>query len=172
MSLLTPAQVREHIDTDLLDPAIQRLLDDASAAIVERFGAHSGPLTEAVEGGGGLLFLSRPALSLTSLTEANGLTSTLLAANDWRSWYGGYAIERLNSGTNAAEIWGERTTVVYTPVPDTAIRTAVELELVRLAIRHEAVAAKSIGDWSETSLPYVEERERLLSQLRPAIGVA
>ena len=38
MSIVTPAQIKEHVQTDLVDAAIQRLLDDADAEIIRRLG--------------------------------------------------------------------------------------------------------------------------------------
>lgn len=171
-TLLAPADVREHVDTDLLDPALQRLLDAADGEILKRYGVHSGTVTEIIDGGEGLVFLSRPVLSITTITERTGLTDTILAANDWRTWYDNRAIERLNSGTNGAELWAERVTVAYVAKDESAIRKAVELELVKAAIHYEAIQAQTVGDYAETSLPYVQERDAILGQLSPAMGVA
>lgn len=173
MALLTVANVREHIETDLGDPPLQRLLDDADAEIVKRYGPHVGPVTEIIDGGReGLIFLSRPVVSITSVTEQNALTSTVLAANDWRGWYGNRALERLNSGPNGAEGWGSRITIVYTPADEQAERKRVTLDMVRIAIRYEAVQSETIGDHAETSLDYGQARNEALAGLAPAVGVA
>ena len=172
-TLLAPANVREHIETDLVDAALQRLLDDADAEIVKRYGPHTGAVTEILDGGEeGLIFLTRPVASITSVTEQNGLTATVLAANDWRGWYGNRTIERLASGTNGADGWGERITVVYVPSDERAERKRVELQLVTLAIHYEAAQSVSVGDYSETGLSHDEERNALLAQLAPVVGVA
>lgn len=170
-TLLTPANVREHVETDLSDTAIQRLLDDVDAEIIRRYGPHGGPLTEIVDGREGLIILSRPILTVTSITERNGLTDTALAVDDWRQWYN-RALERLDSGTNGAEQWGERITIVYTPADEQAQRKRVELDLVKLDIHYEAVKAQVIGDYNEVSVDFGAEREMLYGQLGPALSIA
>lgn len=171
-TLLAPADVRGHVETDLGDPALQRLLDDADAEIVKRYGPHAGNVSEVIDGREGLIFLSRPVAAIVSITETTGVTDRVLAVNDYRSWFGGRALERLDSGTNGAEEWAERVTVVYTPSSDQAQRIRVELDLVKLAIEYDAITAETTGDYSRTMPNYTEERDALLAQLQPALGVA
>lgn len=170
-ALVTPAQVREHVETDLLDPALQRLIDDADLEIVKRYGAHAGPLIEVVDGNSGLISTTRPILAVTSIVERIGTMDTVLAANDWQLWYG-RVLERLTSGTNAASEWGDRITITYTPADENAVRTRVELDLVKLAIRYDGHQAATSGDFSETLPDYQESRDAILADLQPALGVA
>src|SRR4051812_3591782 len=98
MTLLTVDQFREHVETSLVDDAIQRLLDDAEAEIIRYAGA-LGSRTELVDGGSGRLVLTRPVGSITSVTETFGTTDTILAADDYRQ-RNVYVLERLYTGTN------------------------------------------------------------------------
>lgn len=168
---MTVAQAREHVETDLIDSAVQRLIDDADAEIVARYGPHTGAITEIVDGREGLIFVSRPIISITSITERNGLTDTVLAVSDWRQWYN-RALERLDSGVNGAESWGERITIVYTAADEQPQRKRVELDLVKVAIHYEAVRSQAVGDYTEISVDFTGEREQLLGQLGPALSVA
>jgi hypothetical protein len=167
-TLLAPADVRGHIETDLLDPAIQRLLDDADAEIIRRFGAHVGNVSETIDGRAQLLAVSRPVQAVVSVTERIGVTDTLLDATDWQLWYG-KVLERRTDGTHGGTGWGDRITIVYTPVADTSQRARVELDLVKLAIQYSALRTQSSGDYAETAPDYEDERETILSVLAPVM---
>lgn len=81
MSAVTLADVKTHMNMDsaVNDTELQRFIDVAETAI----GTRTGPLTpvsvvEKHNGGGQVLVLRRPrAVSLTSITYADGSTSTL-----------------------------------------------------------------------------------------------
>lgn len=247
-ALLTPADVREHVETDLLDPALQRLIDDADTAIVARFGAHAadGAVVEEHAGNYPLIFPRRPAASITAIAEytseprslADGamaalsaaLTSasaafvtsdvgeyvevegaggagailrtsiaayvsatevtlaaaaattvagatftyggTRLVANDYEIINGGRELRRRSSGTNQRSTWTDRVKLVYAPADDATRRRRVELDLVHLAIRYEAVKSQAVGDYNETPLDYDSERELLLGELSPALAIS
>lgn len=177
MALLTVAQLREHVETDLDDAALQRILDAEEAAIVGRYGAHASA-TELLRGGDRLLFLTRPAQAIASVTEEvdNVFTEpsvTLLAADDYRIWEDGRYLERLATGTNPRLYWGDRVTVVYTPADETAQRTLILVQLCKLAIRYTGARQESVGqgDYSAQEADYVAERNRLLRQLAPRGGI-
>lgn len=172
--LITLAQAREHIDSDLVDAALQRIIDAADAEIISRFGDHTANVVETRTGGGRLIFLDRPALSVSSITEHLGMPyeedDTTLVADDYRLWYGGRAIERLASGTNARTYWGDRVVVTYVVVQEIARRTRVEIDLCKLAIQYDATKATSIGDFSQTNENYQAAREAVLDELAPALA--
>ena len=174
-SLIDVATARQHIETGLVDAALQRLIDDADALIVERYGAHTAAYNVEVEGGQNVLFLNRPVVSVTSITEYAARTTTpglVLDPSDYRILYGGRVLERLTSGANPRNEWGERLVLVYTGDPQTARRTRIELDLVRLAARYEPYTMESVGDWSVKRVDdYVAEREKLLAELRAGTGI-
>jgi hypothetical protein len=177
MALITLAELKEHVESDLSDAALQRLLDSEDAEIVKRTGAHSGAITETLNGRELLLFLGRPAAAVTSVTEyvsggaITGETATVLAANDYRIWGSGRYLQRLPTGTNPRTFWGSRAQVVYTPRDESAERTLVLINLCRLAVEYRGLRTERVGDYSMTSEEYTAERERLLSQLEPSGGV-
>lgn len=169
MALLTPPQLRQHVETDLPDAALQRILDAEEAEIVRRYGAHA-TATELVAGGKRSLVLQRPAASVTSVTEVVagwiGETSTVLAPDDYRLWFGNLMLERLGTGTNPRDRWGDRVTVVYVPQDRATQRTLVLVNVCKLAVSYSGVASQQIGgDYSEKQHDYVAERERLLKTL-------
>lgn len=178
-TLIDPVTLRLHVETDLHDPELQRLLDDADDEIVSRYGPHAGDVTEDIDTrGAGLIFPSRPATAITSLTEytlRTDLAGVLLnPANDYRLLQGGRVIERLQGGANSALSWGQRIVLVYSPTSETARRKRLEIDLVKLALRYDAVVQESIGDYSARDADdYQKERERLIGSLRAGrIGFA
>lgn len=169
--ILTVPQLLEHIETDLSGSALQRLIDAADQDIVDGYGPHalSGARTETLVGGSASITLAVPALSFTSVTEHVGspisATATVLDPTDYRTWWGGRALQRISTGVNARTTWGERVDVVYVPVSRDARRRAVAIELVRLALAQEGVKSMSAGDVSMTAHDYQSERGRLLMSL-------
>lgn len=173
MALLTPAQFREHHETDLGDDALQRLLDDAENEIVRRFGEHVTQ-TEWLEPGIGnakLLFLTRRVSAVTSVAETVVEETTALAADDY-AVESGFLLRRLSDGTNGRTYWGDRVKVVYTPEDDTPRRKRVQVDLVKLAIQYEGLKASSVGNQRLDMGDYETQRRAVLSALLPPLGVS
>jgi len=171
MALLTVAQIREHVETDLPDDALQRIIDSEDAEIIRRFGA-AATQTETLRGGESYVFLSRLVSTITSISEEVSGTTTTLATDDYDLWWN-QALERDDSGTNARSTWGDRVTVVYVPQTTTAQRKLLLSQLCQLAARYNGVQSESVGggDYSATSADYQRERERLFRKLEPRGGV-
>lgn len=174
-TLLTYAEAITHVETDLVEAAVQRLLDAEEAEIVVRFGAHgaadgTGPtVTRRILGDERLIFLGQRSASITSIDETvitvNGETTTTLSADDYQSWDEGRALRRLNDGTNARDLWGSYVDVVFVAEDDRDRRKRVLIDLVKLAVQYEAAKSSKIGDVSVTFPDYQKEREAILSTL-------
>lgn len=162
----TIAEIRgEHIETDIHDDALQRLIDAAEREVIDRFGEHTTQ-TDDLEGGAGYLFPMRPVGSVTSITESIGNTDVVLAANDYVLRNGGKMIERRSDGTNGRTSWADRVRVVYVPVTEDARRKEVMIDLVRHALTSvPGQTSQSDGDHSFNSQDYQEAREKILSRL-------
>lgn len=176
MALLSVPELREHVETDLPDSAVQALIDDADAEIVRRYGPHrdaANPLSIRLMGGHKFLFLTRPIETVDSITETAGGVETELAADDYRVWYEGFALQRRSDGTNVASVWGEEVVIAYVPQDDTAIRQRVAIDLVRLAVQYQALRNERVGDYNAAHVDYREERELLLAAIQDprALGV-
>lgn len=173
MALLTVAQARAHVETDLTDEALQRLVDDAELEIIEYAGEADEQVDETRNAQlSTCLLLSRKAVEVIAVVEEIGGDETTLAADDYRLRNGGHEIERLGDGTNPRTTWGETVTVSYVPADRAARRVRVMIDLVKLAVRYSGAKSESIGDFSSTSMDYEEERSRLLSRLREGLGIA
>lgn len=169
--LLTVAQLREHVQTDLSDAALQRILDAEEGEIVRRYGSHT-EASETLQGGDRLLFLNRPAASIGEVVETVGVGDTVLDAADYRLWDDGRYLERLTTGANPSLYWAERVTVTYVPADQSAQRRLVLVQLVKLALAYAGLRSESVGgDYSMSTLDYVAEREKLLQSLAPRGGV-
>lgn len=182
MSDLTPAEFREHHPTDLVDTALQRLIDAAEQAIATRYGSLA-PLTEVRRGGGSLLFLSRRAASITSVTERYGdplgVTNQPLDPTDWTLLPDGMTLRREYAGAlHPADIWQADTVVAYTPADDQAERTRVTIALVQLDVNNNpGLTAETVGDWSQTyadnsAMNYGLERDAILNSMAGGLGFA
>ena len=168
MSLLTLAEARNHIETDLSDAAVQQLIDDAESEILITIGAVATQIDEIEndEPYPAQVFLTRKATAITQVKELIGDTETVLAANDYRLRHGGLSVERLSTGTNPLTVWGEYLTITYTPVDDTVRRKIVTVDLVKLAIAYTGMKSESIGPYSESQKDdYESERSRLIARL-------
>lgn len=174
MSLITTVQAREHIETDLSDAALQRLIDDAEADIVDRFGAHydaETPLEITCMGGGRMIRFNRPVSDISGVIETVSGVETELSANDYELWYGGRILKRRATGDNPSYYWQGTVTIEYKPVDDTARRIRVLIDLVRLACRYQAVQNEKVGDYSVSNLDYDQERIKLLNSLSNSSGI-
>jgi len=170
-NLMTLAEIRAHIESDLSDAALTELIDAADYSIVSSVGPHAvdGDITKVVLGGDALLFLPRPAVTFTSVTEVVGDVSTVLATDDYRAWFGNTLdtriLRRLNDGTNPRGVWGNRVSVVYAPLNDDAQRKQVEIMLVRLAVQYRALSSERVGQYSSVILDFQKEQANLIQPL-------
>lgn len=165
MALLTNAQTREHVESDLSDDALDRLIADADAEIIDRLGAVATE-TQVLRGGGKELFLGRAATSISSIVERENEANTTLATNDYTLRSDNRVVERLTTGTNGRSTWAPLVTIAYVPVDTTARRKRLLVDLVRLACQHLGVAEQRLGDVSVRALDdYQAARDRLFSSL-------
>lgn len=167
-TLLSATEIREHLETDLPDTALVRLIEDADQEIIDRLGALATE-TRVLDGGDALLHLDRRASSITSATERIYETDYALAANDYELLSDGFRIQR-KQGTNYPGLtWRGRVTVVYVPyggaTGEQAARRRLLVDLVKLAEAYNARKSLSIGDASMSSVDYEKERTALFAPL-------
>jgi len=170
MSTLTVAELRQHLETDFADDALQLLIDDAEKEIIKRHGElNTETDTKTGETLATALFLKRKAESISTVVEeiksGDGYEETTLSSNDYKLRYGGRQIERLASGDNPRRTWGDVVTIIYTPKDETERRKRVAIDLVKLAAAYNALDSESAGDYKSQSKKYSAERNKLLKQL-------
>jgi len=140
MALLTVAQLRQHVESDLSDDALQRLLDAAEAEIDAKLGA-VGSQVQTLRGER-VLHLARKASTITTVVEAD----VDLDAEDYELLGGGYRLRRLTTGPNPSSRWQGCVTVTYAPVDTTAQRKILQARLVQLDMKDPGVSSWQSGD--------------------------
>lgn len=175
MTLLDVDELREHIQTTLVDAALQRLLDDAEALIVG-FGGDVSAAEEIVRGGSPRITVARPIDSVSAIRERdNYATPVTVAVDDWEQ-NGRFTLTRLRYGTNRSSVWRGPVRVTYVPIDDTDTRKMVQVELVKLEIATSpGLASETVGAWTQTyssigSKSVPEQRADILSRLVETAG--
>jgi len=171
MALLTATEMRTHVETDLVDAALQRLLDDAEKAIDAKVGPVSATVAEfaatelAIE-----LWVAQAIATITSVVEEDktggGYTSTTLASDDYKVRNNGRSIERLGDGTNPGTYWSDRVTITYTAATDTARREVAQIDLVKLELAFSGYDTERAGDWTGVVKDHEKNRRGVLRRLR------
>lgn len=170
MSLVTIAVLRAHLETDLGDEALQRVIDDAESEINELAGL-LGTSVDEVQGAtlSTALFLSRRATEISTIIEeirsGTEYVSTLLDPADYKLRYEGRQVERLASGPNPRYTWGDVVTIVSVPKDDTDRRIRVTIDLCKLAAQYSGLDSEKVGDYQSQMKRYTAERNEVLSQL-------
>lgn len=175
MAILVPAELREHIQTSLPDTALQRLIDGAALDIVSQCGP-LGVVEDRRRGGGILLFLSRPAASITSVIERYGdplgLTDITLDTTDFTLLPDNRTLRREWIGTHRVDRWADDVIVTYSRLDDTSDRQRALINLVKLEIAYQpGLTAQSIGTWMEQyrNVNYVDERAQIFASLNSTV---
>lgn len=165
---LTIARLREFVSSSVSDSSLQLMLDAAYQDIDDYIGP-PGDISELFTVAGDLIYLSRRAASITSITENMTWAALTLSADDYELRRSGRLLVRLHTGTNPRYRWQGRTDVTYSPFDETATRARVAIELVKLGIAfNPALASQTIGTWSETystMVPYANQRADILATL-------
>lgn len=169
-TILTVNELREHVETGLVDDALTRLIENADQEIIDRLGALASH-TEVIQGDGlSSLLLARKASAITSATERILDENYVLAASDFTLMSDGYALRRAQGASYPALAWRGTVTVVYVPfggvAGELAARKKLLVDLVKLDVEYDAKRSDSIGDTSRTSLDHSQERMSLFKQMR------
>lgn len=174
MALLTTAQVREHVETDLGDDALGRVVDAADAEIIRRLGALASA-TAVLPGGGRFLLLPRKASAIGSVTERYAAVGTApanyaLVASDYNLYSDGLRLERLVNGANPSSAWNGAVTVVFTPADTEAERIMLLINLVKLEVAYLGRSSEGVGDMRADS--FADHAEAKAALFRPLTGVS
>ena len=169
MAILTVDEIREHVETDLPDTAMSRLLDNADQEIIDRLGALATH-TEVVHGNGlYVLSLARRAASITSVAEKIEDTDYVLATSDYELLGDGYTLRRVQGTGYPALYWRGIITIVYVPIGgvagELAARKKLLTDLIRLDTTYSAMQSSDIGDVRHTSLDHGKERDSLFARM-------
>ena len=165
MALLTIPEVRQNVETGLENDALQRVMDAAEEDITQRHGAVASQV-DYLEGGLKSLWTTRPILSITSVVESVGTTDTTLATDDYIQRHD-TQIDRLDTGTNSRQRWGDAVKITYVPIDTTNRRIMAYIKLIKLEVEYSGLDNSKEGDYSSKGLDYQMERNKILSTLTP-----
>jgi hypothetical protein len=178
MALLTVAELREHVESALPDPALERLLASAE----EVTASWAGPLTFDEDGqvvdvtevvnapGRKLIALPQTPTAITSVTDLRGAVETILDPSAYRLEERKVGVRSCGAWLRRVDgkTWSDRTTVAFTPLDDSATRRTVLIQLVALELNFQpGMASQGAGPWSESYSRYLRQREELLRAIRP-----
>lgn len=147
---MTPAEVREHVETGLGDGALTRLLADAEADVA-RVAGPVGPHAVRRRGGARRIYLPYPA-TVTTVTEDGALADE----DAFRVWHD-LVVEHVDRA------WQDPVDIELEALIALETRERVTVDLVRLAIEYRALTSERVGDYSSTAAPYQQERTSLLN---------
>lgn len=161
------ADLRAHIETDLTDPALQRLLDDVDSEVFERFGDDQ-ELTVDLCGSTTTVRLYRPVdftvtigeITVTERDSRDDDPETLVLDTDYAVLHGGRTLLRFGDAVR----WKRVVTVTYMPTPEEELRDRITVDLVKLAVNYNGFnKQEQIGDYRAATFDdYTKEREKLL----------
>lgn len=174
-------RVKERVETDLSDPELQSIIDEANQDIINKLGPHADPahpITERLEGRKKTVVVSRQIdksypIAITEYVSEWGWGETVYTLNalDYRIWPDGYVVERLVTGPNAWSYWTHHVEITYTPVNDGDQREEVIIKMAILAIGYDGsfpgLRSLGIGDVHMSQADYSSERDKLIYSLAP-----
>lgn len=167
MAAPTVEEVRAVFETDIVDALIEQMIAAEVEEVESRFGAETSDTQEAYPDGC-FIVMNRKAAAITTVTEIQGTTETVLSSNDYRLRLGGWHLERLSTGTHPQSCFGTRVLIAYT-VNESAKRWRVIMDLVKLQLQNDGLKSESTGDNSTVHVDYQEEREKILSALNNSV---
>lgn len=161
---LTPAELKSHVQSDLPDAELQSVINGMEAEIDQRIGPLGVLYVETLVGGTDELFPSRPVVTVSQIEEAYDSDEAPLVVDpaEYRVLLGGGILKRRNGRS-----WRTYVTVTYMVKQDEAIRRQVVIDLCKLELNYRGISRHAIGDYSESGLDQLAERERILSRIAP-----
>lgn len=168
MSLVTLAEVRALVSTELSDANLQAVIDREEAELAARIGPLTGARTETVypDHSTERVYLRRPTSSVTVTSDGTAIT---LGDDD-----GEYRLVKLGSALHLVnETWGEVVTAAYTPNDELRVKRVL-IELIRLTATETGYLSERIGQYSyqrsQTPGAVQSTREALIRSLLPNLG--
>ena len=164
MARITPAELRDYIETDLSDTSLQTLIDSVDEDIDSIVGENN-QRTEMFYNADESEYINTfmPISSIVSITELYPDNPMVLSADDYE--INGRRLRRLATGGVSRETWYKYTKVVYQTVQRANIEKRVAIDLCKLSIVYDGRGTVKVGDYSESPLNYEAERNKLLNQL-------
>jgi hypothetical protein len=164
MGILTPDELREHVETALDDVALQRILDGAEADMA----VHGGTLTATLDAPDDVTEVFYPApktLYLTLASRAEAITSVTVDAVELDA--ADYEVHRgneLHLVSGYYWYWTDDIVVVYEPTLEELQRRRMALvNLCKLYINADpGTSFQGAATWQTTVSDFEEQKQRVL----------
>ena len=170
--ILSVTDLREHVETDVSDVALQRLADAAELEINKAGGkpeSRTDKITSTAVGAGRTanVFVNRSIGSIDSIAERDVFEAApvTLSANDYER-IGQRELRRLRGGDNPRLFWAPITEITYTPAVNTSARQRAQIDLVKLGVEYSAFENERYGDVNLTRRAPAEAVEAALRPVR------
>ncbi len=160
-SLLSVAECRAMINTDLTDEMLLSVIERAETLITNRIGAaqdenNSIIITEKVKGGGEHLFTKVPFLSVETLTEDGHEVDI----DEFEIWPESGMVEKCDGE------WGDVCLITYKPADMRSERKQAAIDLVRLMLERTAMINENVaGEFSYTAPNWEAAQAKILRRL-------
>ena len=170
MTLLTVEDLEEHVETDLPEDAIARLIEATTKDITDRYGANTDvEATVDVRGGNRRLYIPYPP------------AERIIEIKEYRPGYNQlprdakvvdpnvYQMISEGSVMRVGHSFAERVIIRYMPINDMGQRRHMAIDLVRLAIVYEAEKISGVGEGgfgiNTEHVDYQKERNAILGRM-------
>lgn len=168
MSLLTLTELKDHIETDLPDDALQIVLDNADAEVIRLGGDHALPrvqtfrIGDIAPNGSSRIELRWAADLVTAVTE----DGDNVAESDYHLELNGRMLVRDN------KLWSPPVVASYQRVDDISQRKMVIIDAVRLHLDYSLSQMTSIGndEYQIQYRMYHEERLAIFGRMTEITG--
>lgn len=163
---MTPGELRQHVETDLSDGALQLLIAAEQEAIDKHAGASASQVDRFSAFGAREIMLTRDASAVDSVRTRYHPDDdqVALSANDYRL-EPPRTLVRLSEGDNPETRWVGKLEVTYTPVVNANLRDHVLVQLVKVAIQFQGLTFENVGNASRSFGDHQAMRQKILRQL-------
>jgi len=146
MTILSAIELKQHIETDLSDTALDRLAAAAESLIEDVLGPVSAR-TDDLIGRHQAIYTTAAVASVTTVKERDFIddAAVTLSADDYRI-QNGFRFIRLQDGTNGRREWAQHVEIIYAPEVDTGKIQAVQINLVKLDLNYQGARREKHGD--------------------------
>ena len=165
--LLSVAEVKEHVSTDLSDTALERIVDAQDLYIRQMVGVHdpAATMSYTADQPGRRISLPRRATSIDSVTILSpyGGERVMDASRYWLASEG-LAVQVYDYYVYYPEV--DRIMVVFTPASENVQRANALIELVRLAVQDTGLAMERDDTYSYQAKNKMKARMEIIAPLR------
>lgn len=167
MPLVTPAEFREHFETDLTTAALQRVLDGVEAEVLNHVGTGQATVSN-LRGTTRSIFVSQPVDSITSIIEIDAWGNEReVSSSDYQVADNGFQIIRRGDRV----YWDRQIIVSYVPkAPDARVKLAI-IQIAKMEIQFNGTSQETAGGYVMTIGDIESRKARIIERLKRGVMV-